>query len=78
MKTLKKGKKYTKVSPLPRQWFGRKEVEKATNAKGKYRESFRELNTLLSDGWKFCAREEYRRNLKKSLDKTKKGGILKV
>ena len=78
MKTLKKGKKYDKVSPLPNGWIGPMEVAKQTECKGQYRESFRKLKKLLDDGWQFCPREEYRKNLKKSLDKSKKRGILKV
>ena len=78
MKTLKKGKKYDKVSPLPNGWVGEMEVAKQAESEGQYRESFRKLKRLLDDGWQFCPREEYRKNLKKSLDKSKKRGILRV
>tara|TARA_B100000959_G_scaffold223836_1_gene237319 strand:- start:323 stop:520 length:198 start_codon:yes stop_codon:yes gene_type:complete len=65
MKTLKKGKKYDKVSPLPNGWIGKAEVAKQAESKGQYQRSFEKLKKLLDTGWKFCPREEYRKNLKK-------------
>tara|TARA_B100001971_G_C17990789_1_gene432199 strand:+ start:300 stop:521 length:222 start_codon:yes stop_codon:yes gene_type:complete len=64
MKTLRKGKKYAKVSPLPKGWHGIKGVTKETESKGQYRKSFRQLKKLLDDGWQYCPREEYRKSLK--------------
>lgn len=78
MKTLKKGKKYDKVFPLPNGWISEVETAKQAERKGKYREPFRKLKKLLDDGWQFCPREEYRKNFKNPLDKSKKDGILKV
>jgi hypothetical protein len=54
------------------------EVAKQAESEGQYRESFRKLKRLLDDGWQFCPREEYRKNLKNPLDKLKKRGILRV
>jgi hypothetical protein len=77
MKTLKKGKKYTKISPLPNQWFTMREIAKEADSEGKYQESFKQLRNLLSDGWAYCPKSELRENIKyetaaKEAKKTKK------
>jgi hypothetical protein len=60
MKTLRKGKKYTRVAPLPSGWHGEKEVAKAASTKSKYQSSFKKLKSLLDDGWQYCAKSELR------------------
>jgi hypothetical protein len=74
MKTLRKGKKYIKVSPLPNQWFTMREVSKAAESKGKFQESFKKLRNLLSDGWAYCPKSELRDNIEyeTSVDESKK------
>ena len=62
MKTLKKGKKYIKVSPLPKGWIGIKGAAHAAESNGQYRKSFQELKKLLDDGWQHCSKEEFRKN----------------
>ena len=59
MKILKKGKKYTKVSPLPNGWIGAKCVARGAESKGKYAKAFQELKKLLDDGWRYCPKEEF-------------------
>jgi hypothetical protein len=60
MKTLKKGKKYIRVTPLPKGWHGAEEVAKAASSKNKYQASFKKLKDLLDDGWQYCPKSELR------------------
>ena len=71
MKALKKGKKYTRVQPLPDEWLGPKTVALEAEVKNDYQSSFRELKLLLDDGWEFCGKEEMRKFEKSKAD-TKK------
>ena len=74
MKTLRKGKEYTRVAPLPSGWHGEKEVARAAATKSKYQSSFKKLKSLLDDGWQYCAKSELSGNgLKEVETKTKKG-----
>ena len=73
MKTLRKGKKYTRVAPLPSGWHGEKEVAKAAATTNKYQGSFKKLKSLLDDGWRYCAKSELRgAELQEVETKTKK------
>tara|TARA_B100000959_G_C14924323_1_gene600878 strand:- start:796 stop:1035 length:240 start_codon:yes stop_codon:yes gene_type:complete len=60
MKTLRKGKEYTRVAPLPNGWHGAAEVAKAANTDNKYQSSFRKLKSLLDSGWTYCPKSELR------------------
>ena len=72
MKVLRKGKKYTRVSPLPKGWHGEKEIAKAAEQKNKYQSSFRELKKLLDDGWQYCSKDEEREATKREEAKKEK------
>jgi len=69
MKALKKGKKYTRVEPLPDKWFGPKEIAKKAETENLYQQSFKKLKKLLDDGWEFCPREPMRK-----FERTKSNG----
>lgn len=69
MKTLKKGKQFKKVEPLPKGWIGSKQVEAEAKGNGTYKESFTQLKKLLDDGWNFSPHEPRR---KKEKEKKKK------
>ena len=72
MKTLKKGKQFKKVEPLPKGWLGAKEIAKQTESDGTYRKSFIQLKKLLDDGWKFSPHEPRREKEKLAAEKTTK------
>ena len=60
MKTLKKGKQFKKVEPLPKGWLGTKEIAAQAESDGTYKKSFIQLKKLLDDGWKFSPHEPRR------------------
>ena len=60
MKTLKKGKQFKKVEPLPKGWLGMKEIAAQAESSGTYGKSFIQLKKLLDDGWKFSPHEPRR------------------
>ena len=60
MKTLKKGKQFKKVEPLPKGWLGMKEIAAQVESDGTYRKSFIQLKKLLDDGWTFSPHEPRR------------------
>ncbi len=68
MKTLKKGKKFKKVAPLPKGWLSSKQVNAEAKTNGVYRSSFIQLKKLLDDGWKFSPHEP-RRKAEKLVEK---------
>ena len=47
MKTLKKGKQFKKVEPLPKGWIGPKQIAAEVEGKGTYKKSFIQLKKLL-------------------------------
>jgi len=72
MKTLKKGKQFKKVEPLPKGWLGAKEIAAQAESGGTYNMSFIKLKKLLDDGWKFSPHEPRREKEKPAAERTKK------
>ena len=72
MKTLKKGKQFKKVEPLPKGWLGAKAIAEGAKGNGTYEKSFTQLKKLLDDGWKFSPNEPRREKEKPTAEKTKK------
>lgn len=72
MKTLKKGKQFKKVEPLPRGWLSTKEITAQTESSGTYRKSFIQLKKLLDDGWAFSPHEPRRKKEKLAAEKADK------
>jgi len=69
MKTLKKGKQFKKVEPLPKGWLGTKEIAAQAESDGTYKMSFIKLKKLLGDGWKFSPHEPRREKEKLAAEK---------
>ena len=61
MKALKKGRRYTRVKPLPRGWISKEGAARQAEMNGPYQQGFAKLDLLLKDGWEFCPRESMRR-----------------
>jgi len=72
MKTLKKGKQFKKVEPLPKGWISARQVEAEVEGKGTYKKSFIQLKKLLDDGWKFSPHQPRREKEKLAAEKTAK------
>ena len=69
MKTLKKGKQFKKVEPLPKGWLGAKGIKAQTESDGTYKNSFTQLKKLLDDGWTFSSHEPRRKKEKLAAEK---------
>jgi len=70
MKTLRKGKQFKKVEPLPKGWLGTKEIAAQAESDGTYNMSFIKLKKLLDDGWKFSPNGPRREKEKLAAEKS--------